>query len=90
MIPWKLFAESFITRSKIFAVQLLPEVVKYTKNMNSKSLIEQFDCLMLLQLSISMARGKPCQDQVDLSMYMLDIFNSDSDLIINGSENDFI
>ena len=33
--------------------------------------------------SISMARGKPCQEQVDLSMPMLDIFNSGSPLIIN-------
>ena len=37
-----------------------------------------------LNLSISMARGKPCQEQVDLSMPMLDIFNSDSKLVING------
>ena len=37
-------------------------------------------------LSISMARGKPCQEQVDLSMPMLDVFNSGSDLIINGTD----
>ena len=39
-----------------------------------------------IELSISMARGKPCQKQVDLSMPMLDIFNSGSDLIINGTD----
>ena len=33
-----------------------------------------------------MARGKPCQDQLDLSMPMLDIFNSDFDLVINGTD----
>ena len=39
-----------------------------------------------LRLSISMARGKPCQEQVDLSMPMLNIFNSGSNLIINGTD----
>ena len=39
-----------------------------------------------LYLNISMARGKPCQEQVDLSMPMLDIFNSNSNLIINNTD----
>ena len=33
-----------------------------------------------------MARGKPCKEQVDLSMPMLDIFNSGSNLIINNTD----
>ena len=33
-----------------------------------------------------MARGKPCQAQVDLSMPMLDIFNGGSKLVINGTD----
>ena len=39
-----------------------------------------------LNLNISMARGKPCQEQVDLSMPMLDIFDSGSNLIISGTD----
>ena len=39
-----------------------------------------------LFLDISMARGKPCKEQADLSMPMLDIFNSGSNLIINGTD----
>ena len=45
---------------------------------------KQYEKYRSLNLDISMARGKPCQGQVDLSMPILDIFNSDSDLIING------
>ena len=33
-----------------------------------------------------MARGKPCQEQEDLSMHMLDIFNGGSNLVINGTD----
>lgn len=44
----------------------------------------QFEGYKSLDLNISMARGKPCQEQVDLSMPMLDIFNSGSNLTING------
>ena len=48
--------------------------------------MEKYDYYKNLDLNISMARGKPCQEQVDLSMPILDIFNSDSDLIINGTD----
>lgn len=37
-----------------------------------------------LNLNISMARGKPCPEQIDLSMPMLDIFSSGSNLVINN------
>ena len=50
----------------------------------SNKLLKQYDYFETLSLSINMSRGKPCQEQVDLSMPMLDIFKSDSDLIING------
>ena len=33
-----------------------------------------------LALHLDMSRGKPCQDQLDLSMGMMDVLNSDSDL----------
>lgn len=45
---------------------------------------KQFEYFKSLNLNISMARGKPCKEQVDLSMPMLDIFNSSSNLIVNG------
>ena len=44
---------------------------------------KQYEYYISLSLDISMARGKPCQDQVDLSMPMLEIINSGSNLIIN-------
>ena len=47
---------------------------------------ELFKMFKDLNLNISMARGKPCQEQVDLSMPMLDIFNSDSNLIVNNTD----
>ncbi len=47
---------------------------------------EQYEYYKSLNLNISMARGKPCQEQVNLSMPMLDIFNSGSNLIINGTD----
>ena len=48
--------------------------------------MENYDYYKNLNLNISMARGKPCQEQVDLSMPMLDIFNSGSDLIVDGTD----
>ena len=48
-----------------------------------------FDSLLFykfMQLDISMARGKPCPEQIDLSMPMLDIINSESDLYGYGGD----
>ena len=42
----------------------------------SKNLIEQYQYYKSQNLSINMARGKPCQEQLDLSLPMLDIVNS--------------
>lgn len=33
-----------------------------------------------MELSLNMSRGKPCKEQLDLSMGLMDILNSDSDL----------
>lgn len=33
-----------------------------------------------VELSLNMSRGKPCKEQLDLSMELMDILNSDSDL----------
>lgn len=49
-----------------------------------KELLNQFEHFKSMNLDISMARGKPCKEQVDLSMPMLDLFNSSSNLIINN------
>ena len=40
------------------------------------NLKEQFEHYKSLNLNINMARGKPCQEQLDLSLPMLDIVNS--------------
>lgn len=50
----------------------------------NNDLAAYFKILRDSHLDISMARGKPCQEQVDLSMPMLDLFNSGSNLTING------
>ena len=33
-----------------------------------------------MELSLNMARGKPCREQLDLSMEMMDALNSEADL----------
>ena len=33
-----------------------------------------------MELSLNMSRGKPCQEQLDLSMGMMDVLSSESDL----------
>ena len=52
--------------------------------MSYKELLKTFNFFKALNLDISMARGKPCPGQVDLSMPMLDIFDSGSNLVINN------
>ena len=52
--------------------------------MNDSNFQKQAELYKSFKLDISMARGKPCQEQVNLSIPMLDIFNSGSNLIING------
>ena len=47
--------------------------------MNNK-LIEQYNYYKSLNLSLNMARGKPCKEQLDLSMPMMDILNSNTNL----------
>ena len=58
----------------------------YTE-MTKEELQTEFDQLQAeyrkfqaMQLSLNMARGKPCKEQLDLSMGMMDILNSSSDL----------
>ena len=42
----------------------------------NKNLFEQYHRYKEMHLDINMARGKPCQEQLDLSLPMLDIVNS--------------
>ena len=51
-----------------------------------KQLLKQFEHYKSLNLNISMARGKPCKEQVDLSLPMLDLLNSSSNLVINNND----
>ena len=45
------------------------------------SLKEQYKKYQELDLSLDMSRGKPCREQLDLSMGMMDALNSEADLI---------
>ena len=44
------------------------------------TLEEQFKYYQSLNLNIDMTRGRPCQEQLDLSMPMMDVLNSEADL----------
>jgi len=44
------------------------------------NLQEQFKAYKALNLNLNMSRGKPCQEQLDLSMYMMDVLSSKNDL----------
>ena len=44
--------------------------------MNKQELLEQYEYYKGLKLNINMARGKPCPEQLSLSLPMLDIVNS--------------
>ena len=41
---------------------------------------KQYQKIQALDLHLDMSRGKPCQEQLDLSMGMMDVLASDSDL----------
>lgn len=43
-------------------------------------LLEQYKKYQDMHLSLNMARGKPCKEQLDLSMPMMDVLNSKADL----------
>ena len=47
---------------------------------NLDSLLKQFEEYKAKGLSLNMARGKPCKEQLDLSMPMMDVLNSSADL----------
>ena len=47
--------------------------------MNNQELEKQYEYYKSLKLNINMARGKPCEEQLRLSLPMLDIVNSKTD-----------
>lgn len=51
------------------------------------SLQASFEEQKTLDLKLNMARGKPCKEQLDLSMAMLDIVNSESDLMLSDGQD---
>lgn len=45
-----------------------------------EDLLEEYKKFQDMHLNLNMARGKPCKEQVDLSMPMMDVLNSEADL----------
>ena len=45
-----------------------------------ESLEKEFDKYLKMDLHLDMSRGKPCREQLDLSMGMMDVLNSETDL----------
>ena len=45
-----------------------------------ESLYKQFEKYKAMKLDLNMARGKPCKEQLDLSMPMMDVLNSQADM----------
>lgn len=52
--------------------------------MNKEALLEHFETLKAKGLNIDATRGRPCKEQLDLSLNMLDILNSKSDFIFDN------
>ena len=46
-----------------------------------KKLSKQYKEFQYRSLSLDMSRGKPCPEQLDLSMGMMDVLNSNTDLV---------
>ncbi len=47
------------------------------------TLLEEYDKYQKMDLHLDMSRGKPCREQLDLSMGMMDVLSSDMDLSCN-------
>ena len=56
------------------------EMSKQELEAEYEKLVKEYQKYQGMQLSLNMARGKPCKEQLDLSMGMLDILNSKTDL----------
>ncbi|MBQ7276463.1 MAG: aminotransferase class I/II-fold pyridoxal phosphate-dependent enzyme [Bacilli bacterium] len=49
-------------------------------NLEIEKLEKEYDKYKSMNLKLNMARGKPCKEQLDLSMAMMDVLNSSADL----------
>ncbi len=47
---------------------------------NNKSLLNEFKKYANMHLHLNMARGKPCEEQLNISMSMMDVLNSNADM----------
>ncbi len=56
------------------------EMTKKELQTEYEQLQAEYRKFQAMQLALNMARGKPCKEQLDLSMGMMDILNSSSDL----------
>ncbi len=51
-----------------------------SKQESYEQLLKQYEDYKAMNLNLNMARGKPCGEQLDLSMAMMDVLNSKADL----------
>lgn len=56
------------------------EMSKEELEVEIKALREEYRKYQGMELELDMSRGKPCRDQLDLSMGLMDVLNSDADL----------
>ena len=57
------------------------EMSKEEMQQELASLKAQYRKFQDMDLSLDMSRGKPCREQLDVSMGMMDTLNSEADLI---------
>ncbi|MBR3517178.1 MAG: aminotransferase, partial [Lachnospiraceae bacterium] len=56
------------------------EMAKEELLAEQKVLNEEYQKYLAMNLHLDMSRGKPCKEQLDLSMGMMDVLNSQQDL----------
>ena len=56
------------------------EMSREERQQELETLKKEYKKMQALDLNLDMSRGKPCQEQLDLSMGMMDVLNSSSDL----------
>lgn len=57
------------------------ECTKEELEVEREKLVKQFDKERCKELSLDMSRGKPCKEQLDLSIGLMDVLKSDSDFM---------
>ncbi len=63
------------------------EMTKEELSEEIASLKKEYAQFQKLGLSLDMSRGKPCKEQLDLSMEMMDVLNSSSDLYCENGDD---